>query len=258
MLVRLWGNATPRRRAALAAGLAMLCWLVSGGSAGAAAFFVNPIRADLSAKHGVAALTVTNGGAAPSVIQLEVLAWSQRDGQDVYLPSTELLATPPIFTVPAGASQIVRIGLRRAVDPRDELSYRVYLREVPAPPRPDFVGLTVALRMGVPVFVAPASGVASAALRWTVAPAGPGQVRLTVSNAGTGHAQITGFTLAQGAASAPLAQKKMLAYVLAGQQQSWLLPANPQGDQPLRLQVDADGARVDTELTLEKSGADHH
>ena len=47
-------------------------------------------------------MTVRNTGSEPAVIQMEVMSWSQAQGKDVYTLSKEILATPPIFTVPAG------------------------------------------------------------------------------------------------------------------------------------------------------------
>ena len=57
-----------------------------------------------------------NHGQAAAVVQLEPMAWAHMAGKDTYTPTNEILATPPIFTIPAGGAQIVRVGLRRAVD----------------------------------------------------------------------------------------------------------------------------------------------
>ena len=63
--------------------------------------------------------------------------------------------SPPIATIAPDKEQIIRVGLRRAPDKERELSYRLFLQEVPAPPKPGFQGLQVALRVGLPVFVQP-------------------------------------------------------------------------------------------------------
>src|SRR4051812_25084224 len=120
MFTREWGQA--------ACGLAFLfaATAVSAGS-----FAVNPVRATLSAKQPVGSLVVQNQGSEPTVIQLETGRWAQQDGKDVYVPTKEILAPPPIFTVPAGGSQIVRVGMRRAAEPGRELTYRLFLQEVP-------------------------------------------------------------------------------------------------------------------------------
>src|SRR4051812_46070459 len=119
-------------------GLAFLLGAV--GVANAGSFAVNPVRATLSAKQTVSSLVVRNSGSESTVIQLEVVNWAQEDGKDVYTPTKELLATPPIFTVPPGGSQVVRVGLRRATDSQRELAYRLFLQEVP-PAKTDVQGL---------------------------------------------------------------------------------------------------------------------
>ncbi len=111
-----------------------LAWLVVAlclviGEAGAGSFQVNPIRVEMSKGATSAAITVRNDGNEPIVVQSSVVGWSQDKGQDVYAPTNEALVTPPIMTVPPGGEQIVRVGLRRAVDPQRELTYRLYLQE---------------------------------------------------------------------------------------------------------------------------------
>ena len=119
----------------------------------AASFRVNPVGLTLSAEHATAVLKVINDGSASTVIQLQTVAWSQDKGKDVYVPTRELLATPPIFTVAAGAQQLVRVGLRVAADARQEKatacslpkSHRRWLRDSGTANRPayqhsDFLG----------------------------------------------------------------------------------------------------------------------
>ncbi len=107
---------------------ALTCGIAQAGSYG-----INPVKLTLSAQNSTQIITVRNDGAQAAVMQVELAAWSQADGQDVYTPTRELLATPPIFTVPAGVSQIIRVGLRRAPDEQRELVYRLFLQEVPPP-----------------------------------------------------------------------------------------------------------------------------
>ena len=95
---------------------------------------VSPVRVTLSDKQKMGTLTVRNNGAEPVPMQLEVLNWSQEEGNDVFTPTRELIVNPPIFTIPAGGSQLIRVGLRRAPDAQRELTYRIFLQELPPPP----------------------------------------------------------------------------------------------------------------------------
>jgi fimbrial chaperone protein len=191
----------------------------------AGSFQVSPVRATLSAAHSIQALTVRNDGTEPAVIQVELMAWSQQEGKDVYVPSKDIIATPPIFTVPRGRTQIVRVGLRRAPDPRAELAYRIYLQEVPPAPAPGFQGLQVALRLGVPVFVNPASPVAPI-VKWRARRGAGGELTVGLANSGNAHVQVTDLALA-GARGDALVSRKAVAYVLAGQSREWSVKASP-------------------------------
>ena len=211
-----------RRAAALAALLAcaLACTGVRAGS-----FQVNPIRVDLSAQSTSAAITVRNDGGEPVVVQASMLAWSQAGGNDVYTPTTEALVTPPIATIAPGREQIIRVGLRRAPDAARELTYRLFLQEVPAPPQPGFNGLQVALRIGVPVFVAPLVADPKP-LRWSAVLAGETTLKLAASNDGNVHHRIGDFDVrVAGDAAAPLAGASTVSYVLAGQTREWTLAA---------------------------------
>jgi fimbrial chaperone protein len=221
----------------------------------AGSFQVNPIRVDIAKGSTTTAITVRNDGDDALVIQASLVGWSQDDkGQDVYTPTNEALVTPPIMTVPAGGEQIVRVGLRRAPDPQRELTYRLYLEEVPPPPKPGFSGLQVALRVGVPVFVPPTVP-AIRRLEWSAQIGADGAVRLTAQNTGNTHVQITDFELGRPGGGEPLAHQTALAYVLAGQRRLWTLPVPPdrvQAVRELRLKADTDAGEIDTPVNVER------
>lgn len=179
---------------------------------------IDPVRLELLPEQSIAALTVHNDGPQAALMQLEIMAWRQANGEDIYQPSRELLASPPIFTVPAGASQIVRIGLRRAVDPAQELTYRLYLQEIPLVPA-EFQGAQVVLRIGVPVFVAPPVKTA-AKLAWHAARRGDA-IELTLINSGNAHIQLAAVELYE--EDSLFASQQLSSYVLAGQTQRWLI-----------------------------------
>jgi len=90
-----------------------LLMLLTAAVAKAGSFSVSPVRASLSAQERVVALRVSNSGTEPSSIQAELMAWRQQGGEEIHEPSRDVLVTPPIFTVPAGDTQVIRVGLRR-------------------------------------------------------------------------------------------------------------------------------------------------
>mgnify|MGYP000329849137 CR=1 FL=1 len=118
----------------------LFVFLVGATVVNAAAIGVSPVRVTLSDKQKMGTLTVRNNGAEPVSMQLEVLNWSQEEGNGVFTPTRELIVNPPIFTIPAGGSQLIRVGLRRAPDAQRELTYRIFLQELPPPPNPELSG----------------------------------------------------------------------------------------------------------------------
>ena len=239
-------------RFALAGVALAFCFGCAAARAGS--FQVNPIRVDIDKGAKTAAVVVRNDGEDAVVVQANLVGWTQDDtGQDVYEPTSEALVTPPVMTIPAGAEQIIRVGLRRAPDPQRELTYRLYLQEVPPPPKPGFTGLQVALRVGVPVFVPPLVPPIRR-LEWSVQTAPDGAIELTAQNTGNTHVQVTELEL-RAAGAEPLAHQTMLAYVLAGQRRVWMLPAPTGGTKPggeLRLKANTDAGEIDTPVKLER------
>lgn len=200
-------------------------FLAAIGPAWAGSIAVNPVRVNLSATQTTSPLVVRNSGTEPSVVQLQIVSWSQKDGKDVLEPSRDLLATPPIFTVPAGGSQTVRVGLRQRSDARSEGTYRLILQEVPPPPKPEFRGLQMALRLSVPVFIAPAIP-PTATLAWeanTTSLNSQAGLRISSVNTGNSHVQVLGFKLFSNGTELPLVAPAETAYVLPGQRREWSL-----------------------------------
>jgi fimbrial chaperone protein len=223
--------------------------LVACATAGT--FTVNPVRATLTPNQSVASLVVHNNGVEPSVIQVEAVSWAQQDGKDVYAPTREILATPPIFTVPAGGTQVVRVGLRRAADPQRELTYRLFLQEVPSATQAELKGLQVVLRIGLPVFVVPAATV-KPVLQWR-ARVTDGGLKLMATNDGNAHVQVAGVTLTRGGSGDTVLKEHLARYVLPGQAGDWLLkvPSAPLPGTSLKLSAQTDAGDMHADIVME-------
>lgn len=236
-----------------ALGLAILFGFSAAPPAHAGSFTVNPVRVTLSPSHAVAAITVRNAGSDASVIQLETSRWTQQDGKDVLTPSREILATPPIFTLAPGGSQIVRVGLRREPDPQRELTYRLVLREVP-PPQPIAQGLRVALAISMPVFVVSAHPSFSN-LQWQAQRLADGRIQLQATNTGSAHVQVGSIELSLPGSASPAVTESVATYVLPGNARSWTfksavaLPVRS----VLTLQASTDGGDVQAKVMLGKA-----
>jgi fimbrial chaperone protein len=241
-------------RAAGCAALYLSCAAIAA-EACAGSFQVTPIRLELSAAQRTGALTVRNDTPDPLVLQIELSEWSQRDGQDTYAATPDLLATPPIVTIAAGREQVFRVGLRRAPDPTQELAYRVFLQEVVPPPAADFKGLQVALRVGVPAFVKPVSPGAKPVTTWSGRVTPDGKLTVAARNNGNAHLQVIDFKLTLPDGGAVIAGNDRMSYVLADQSREWLLdvkPALPAGVTRLHLMAQTDAGPIEAELVLDQ------
>lgn len=231
------------------AGLAVFCAACSVAHGGA--FSVNPVRVTLSAQQPVAALTVRNVGSEPTLVQLQTNLWSQTDGADVLTPSNEVLATPPIFTLPADGTQIIRVGLRRAPDAKRELTYRLILQEV-LPSQATTAGVRVALKISMPVFIA-STVATSPSLQWRALRMADGQVRLLARNSGTAHVQLGKIDLALAKGGEALGTQSTAAYILPDNSRTWMVKASsaPAIGTLLHISSPTDAGQVQFDVPLE-------
>jgi len=241
-------EASRRARIRILCLLLLLAWC---GAAVAGGLAVSPIRLYLSDATPSVAMTLENNGARASVVQMQLLAWETDGEQDSYLPTGELVASPPIATLQPGETQIVRVGLTRDVDPQRELAYRLFIEEVPPPPKPNQQGLQVALRIGVPVFVEPRN-TAAPRLTWRAERNGADGLILRVVNDGNAHIRLMSLKLRTADQGRLLSERQIVGYLLPGQSRLWQMRFQerlPQGR--LRLSVIADPGMADVELEPE-------
>jgi fimbrial chaperone protein len=201
------------------------------GNAAASTFNISPIRADLSAGRHTAVLRITNAEDDPVVVEVRVVAWSQQSGEEHLVDTRELLATPPVMQIPANTEQVVRIALRREPDPTQELTYRVIFEEVPQAAPKNFTGLRMALRLSIPVFVAPAHGRSSADMSWDAHWLPGGDLEVVAENHGNGHYQVIDFD-AQIAGSDSTLRGLTSKYVLPGSRVNWRLKPDAVPEHP--------------------------
>lgn len=180
----------PKAVAALVAATA----LMGHGPPADGAIEISPVRVDL-APGGTAAVTLRNAGSVPVSVQADVFDWSQDEaGEDRLEPTGTVVVVPPIFTLEAGARQVVRVAhLGAGTD--TEQSFRLIFSELPpAQPEAPFVGVAVRLKLSIPVFVAgadrPAPGLGVTGFRES-----DGRGVLSVTNPGRAHAKVVGVTL---------------------------------------------------------------
>jgi fimbrial chaperone protein len=170
--------------------LLVFCVLTFNFSAALAGTFnVSPVKINLSKNSSTAILQVSNAGNSDTTIQLQSMRWIQDGEGDKLQPTREIIATPQIFSIKAGATQLIRVGMVNRPDPVNETAYRLILDEIPSPPEPGFKGLQVALKISLPIFVQPLSK-STPELDFSWVQTQDKKIRVAIVNHGTGHAQI--------------------------------------------------------------------
>lgn len=217
------------------------CLLVPTGAAAETSLSVAPLRIALTPERPVASLTMGNADTTEVAVQAEVLQWSQdREGNDVYAPTRDVLVNPAIFRLPPGGRQIVRLGLQVPAEAR-ERSYRIFLRQLPrdqALPQDGAEGakLQTLLRIGVPVFVPPTQP-PQRVLEWSLLADRGEHFRLVLHNQDSEHIQLTQLVVRR-EDGAELLRKNLSLYVLAGQSAGVALELAPLPP-GTRLQIEA-------------------
>jgi fimbrial chaperone protein len=121
-------------------------------SAGAQALSVLPVNIFLQPGQKATTLTVTNQGTSETAIQIRGFAWSQKSGEDELTPTDDVVVSPPIATIAAGGTQVVRLILRQSALAQ-EGTYRILVDQIPPPAEPGIVHIV--LRLSIPVFSQP-------------------------------------------------------------------------------------------------------
>jgi fimbrial chaperone protein len=222
--------------------VAVHAWLLALvlGSSAAQAFQVRPVRVDLGSRQPAAQLVVSNPTAQTMLIQADAFEWLQARDKESLNPTEHLIVNPPIFELAPGAQQVVRVGLRRAVEAAVELPYRIWLTQVATPGEANDTGVQMLLRVSLPVFVTgAATGTAQAV--WQRG-ASDGAVEL--GNSGARHLHVRELRLvAEGAAPQSLGP----CYALPGGQCRWPVPAAMR-DKPLRIEADSNAGTLRTQV----------
>lgn len=185
-------------------------------------------------------------------MQLEAMLWEQKDGKDIYTPTRDILATPPIFTILPKSSQIVRIGFRQQPDKFRELAYRLFLQEIPM-----MAGTSgevqVALRFGIPIFIAPFDTSSKPVLDWRIMSASNKGLQVEAVNRGNIHVQISHIVLKNATSDITLTERQGMDYLLPAQNRSWWLSLDQSlkpGSQ-LKIIGQTDAGEISADVVLE-------
>jgi fimbrial chaperone protein len=173
---------------------ALLVSLVCSTS-GFADFRVTPIKLFFDQGTRSGTISVFNTGEEPLRVRVEAMEWTQdQEGKDVYEETGDITYFPKMLTVEPGGKRIIRAGIRQRPEGREK-TYRIFIRELPPPATGEQgrVNITIAIRFGVPVFVAPTAAEARGEIGGLELSGGT--VSLQVANSGSVHFFITRITV---------------------------------------------------------------
>jgi fimbrial chaperone protein len=221
--------------------------LLAGGLATAPAragqgLGIIPTRLSFGQGQVAGAITITNNDVAPALMEVHVFAWTRAARQDILEPTSELLASPPIFRVAPGASQVIRVGLRAPIVSDQERTFRVFVHQIVAA----HAGVGFSSQFSLPVFVAPVRA-APRALTWSIGRDAKGRGKLIVANGGDRHEEFATISVSQN--GKVLLTDSLSEYLMPQQQLDLALPPGTALDAPLVVDATTDAAPVHAVVT---------
>lgn len=188
----------------------------------AGSFRVDPVNVFLPVDKATTSLSVGNNADQPVAIRVSALRWTQLDGEDVYAPTSDVIASPPIFTLEPGGKQLIRLGLRQR---QPGAAYRIMVEEIPSGESAG-TGIKVALRLNLPLYVL-AGEQAVSNIRWSAWRDAAGATVLEGRNEGAAHKQILSIA-ALDPAGRQIASTREMGVVLPGGARRWTLAQSAQ------------------------------
>ncbi|MCS4510797.1 fimbrial biogenesis chaperone [Xylophilus ampelinus] len=129
-----------RAASALRRGAAALLLGLAGGRSGAVSpIMIWPVDPVIVGEPQAVALWIENQGDQPIAMQVRVFGWEQPQGEDVLAAQQQVIASPPISSIPPRRRQMVRLIATRPAPPGAEQAFRVVVDELPgtaSPPLP--------------------------------------------------------------------------------------------------------------------------
>ena len=183
------------------------------------------MRLDFGPDARSGTINVDNDDNEKISFQVTLAEWRQTpDGKDEYTESRDLIFFPQMFTVNAHDKRLIRIGFK-GPPPASEKAYRLYIAEIQPPPRPQGGGaaqVRVAVRFGVPVFVAPA--VPKRAFVMDDPHVVKGKVQVTIHNVGNQSAKFETLDVMHGK---DVVAEAIGWHVLPGAARAFEIPIDP-------------------------------
>lgn len=204
---------------------------------GPAILSIAPLRIEIEGGEAGATVRLTNSSNRPLPVQSRLFAWTQDNGDDVYVPSNELTVSPSITSIPSGQTQVVRI-LRKGPASPGEKRFRLAVDQLPDPALARPGQALTRIRFTLPVFV-DREKAAPASFAWRIA-----KDRLELINSGGLTARVVDLQVKAGDGRVVAVERNALRYVLGNSTIAWPI-GNGCALGPVRVTAQIDGQAVD-------------
>ncbi|MBY0293379.1 MAG: fimbria/pilus periplasmic chaperone [Alphaproteobacteria bacterium] len=196
-------------------------------SSWAASIGISPMLLNLSQEKKTTVLTVKNASDEPVVLQMSVKEWQQKNEEDLYTPTKDIIIAPPLVKIGPQERQVVRLSARKGEIPDQEVAYRVFLDEIPQSPATQKTGVQTVLSISLPLFIKPKAPQNSQPI-WSVSRVGQNKIKVTLLNEGNTHLKVTKIRLQGKKGAPPLVEQDVLDYILPSKTKGWTfaLPAS--------------------------------
>jgi len=139
--------------------------LLAPQAALASQFTVTQTEVDLSPSATSALVTLRNNSKVPLRFEVTLVSWSEDEhGQMTLNPSSDVQFFPKLVELAAGASRNIRIGIKAGTARDVEQSFRLFVEELPDQSAPAANAVALRTKIGIPVFVRPATPSRTAAM----------------------------------------------------------------------------------------------
>ncbi len=196
--------------------LLAIALLLLPSAALAGSFRAVPIKVKMNARKKTAVLKVTNDGAEKVTVQITAKEWYQGEkGRDLYKDTKDIIYFPRMADIKPGEERIIRLGYKGKSSLREK-TYRLFVEELPVTEPGEAMALKFALRLSVPIFIAPPKEVKKVSIEG--AELKDGMVVVRVRNSGNTHLVVRKVKASGVSASGAEVFSKDMGgwYVLAG------------------------------------------
>ncbi|MGI4852291.1 MAG: fimbrial biogenesis chaperone [Janthinobacterium lividum] len=214
----------------------------------AGSFNINPVQINFNKDQKIETLIITNYDSNPLTVHLKVKKWHQKNGENFYVDTKDLLMAPPIATIDANSSQVIRLALKAPRHDHNENAYRLFITEIPNLESHNVTqtGLNFTLNISMPIFVHPLNDASVE----PVFQASISQGQLRLKNSGRRHGHLKSVHI-PGVTKQPI---EITRYILP-QQESLINLPQTNGVQGLRLVADINNQKRTLDVSQESQNS---